>query len=119
MKLNEYKNLKRPASKYRNVKTNGYDSKKEAARADALKIMQRFGYISNLREQVGFELIPAQWTATKPKKCLERACKYYADFVYTRNGETIVEDAKGKKTTEYRIKRKLMLYKYGIQILET
>lgn len=87
---------------------------------------QRAGVISNLREQVPFELIPAQYsvdTATsriaKPK-LIERACRYIADFVYTDNetGQTIVEDTKGVRTKEYIIKRKLMLAVHGIRIKE-
>lgn len=55
----------------------------------------------------------------KPPKLVERACEYVADFVYIENGKTVVEDAKGVKTPEYRIKRKLMLERYGIKIKET
>ena len=33
-------------------------------------------------------------------------------------GNHIVEDVKGVRTKEYTIKRKLMLYKYGIRIRE-
>ena len=88
---------------------------------------QRAGVISNLREQVSFELIPAQYgecgTDLKGKPvrvCIEKACKYIADFVYTDNetGQTIVEDTKGVRTKEYIIKRKLMLYLHGIRIKE-
>lgn len=43
---------------------------------------------------------------------------YKADFVYLRNGKRIVEDAKGKRTEKYLMKRKLMLEKYGIEISE-
>lgn len=42
-------------------KTNGYDSKKESKRAAELRMMEQAGEISNLREQVKFELIPAQY----------------------------------------------------------
>ena len=49
----------------------------------------------------------------------ERKCEYIADFVYTdKDGNTIVEDAKGVRTPEYKIKRKLMLYRHGIKIKE-
>lgn len=45
---------------------------------------------------------------------------YVADFVYTDNNtaEQVVEDAKGERTKEYIIKRKLMLYLKGIRIKE-
>ncbi len=89
--------------------------------------MQRAGLISNLREQVSFELIPAQYgdcgTDLKGKPvrvCVERSCRYVADFVYTLNdsGITVVEDTKGVRTKEYIIKRKLMLWVHGIRIRE-
>lgn len=43
-------------SKYKNRKTNGYDSKKEAGRAYQLRILAQAGNITNLREQVDFVL---------------------------------------------------------------
>lgn len=103
-------------SKYRNVKTNGYSSRKESKHATDLKLLQRAGLISDLREQVKYELIPNQ--KDKDGKVIERACSYIADFVYTENGNTVVVDTKGMRTTEYIIKRKLMLYVHGIRIKE-
>ena len=114
-------------SKYGARKSGGYDSRKEHRRANALRLMQRAGLISNLREQVPYELIPAQYgTCGKDLKgretriLIERACRYIADFVYTDNatGQTIVEDTKGIRTKEYIIKRKLMLHVHGIRIKE-
>ena len=79
--------------------------------------MQRSGLISNLREQVPFELIPNQ--RGPDGKVIERALIYKADFVYTdTDGSTIVEDTKGFRTKEYIIKRKLMLFVHGIRIKE-
>ena len=107
----------RKANKYGAKKSGGYDSRKEHKRANELKLMQRAGLISDLHEQVPFELIPAH---RFEDGTLERACKYIADFVYTNNetGETIVEDTKGVRTKEYVIKRKLMLFQHGIRIKE-
>ena len=73
------------------------------------------GVISDLKMQVPFELIPSQ---KRDGKTVERPVKYIADFVYTQDGETVVEDAKGMRTKEYVIKRKLMLMRYGIRIRE-
>lgn len=93
-----------------------FDSKKEAARYCDLKLMQRAGEIRDLQLQVEYELIP--------KQAGERACNYIADFVYrdVATGKTIVEDVKGyKKGAAYSIfaiKRKLMLWRYGIKIVE-
>ncbi len=117
----------RKRNKYGAMRVGGHASKKEHARAQELKLWQRAGVISGLREQVPFVLIPAQYgecgTDLKGKPvriCLEKACKYIADFVYTFNetGETIVEDTKGVRTKEYVIKRKLMLFIHGIRIKE-
>lgn len=103
-----------------------FDSKKEAHRYCELKLLLRAGKISNLELQKPFELIPAQRepsTMTKTGKeklgrVIEQSVKYVADFVYIENGQTVVEDTKGVKTKDYIIKRKLMLYVYGIKIKE-
>jgi len=102
-------------SKYRNIKTNGYSSKKEAYRAQALKILEKSGHITDLREQVPFIIIPAV-VINGRKSC---ARKYIADFVYIEDGKQVVEDCKGFKTEMYRIKRHLMKSVHGIDILET
>ena len=105
-----------------------FDSKKEARRFTELRFLEQCGKISNLKRQVKYILIPAQRepdTVGKrggviKGKLLERECSYIADFVYTDNetGEEVVEDAKGMRTPEYVIKRKLMLYVHGIKIKE-
>lgn len=122
-------------SKYGNRKTvaNGieFDSQKEARRYQELLLLERSGKISNLRLQVKYVLIPTQRAPSlevykagpkkghrKPGKVLENECAYIADFVYTKGDETVVEDAKGVRTKEYIIKRKLMLERYGIRIKE-
>jgi hypothetical protein len=46
--------------KFKNQITNGYHSKKEYERSLILKDMLAKGEISNLREQVSYELIPKQ-----------------------------------------------------------
>lgn len=96
-----------------------FDSKRESRRYEDLKKLERSGVISDLQLQVPFELIPSHYMVINGKrKCVERACTYIADFVYTENGERVVEDVKGFKTETYKIKRKLMLYKHGIRIRE-
>lgn len=103
-------------SKYGAKKSGGYDSRKESRRAAQLKLMQRAGLISNLREQVKYVLIPTQ--RDPEGNLLEKECSYYADFVYNRDGALIVEDTKGYRTPDYIIKRKLMLLTHGIRIKE-
>lgn len=94
-----------------------FDSGREANRYCELMMLAKGGVISNLELQKEFELIPAQY---REGKCIERAVKYIADFVYTDNmtGATVVEDTKGMRTKEYIIKRKLMLYMKGIRVKE-
>lgn len=103
-------------NKYHNIKTAGYASKKEAKRAAELKLLERAGKISNLAEQVKFELLPSQ-TKSDGKK--ERKIDYIADFCYTENGKYVVCDVKGFRTADYVIKRKMMLYFHKIEIRET
>ena len=94
-----------------------FDSRREFRRYVELRLMCNAGMISDLRLQVKYNLIPGQKDARG--KTLERPVDYIADFVYKdAAGNTIVEDAKGKKTKDYIIKRKLMLYVYGIRVQE-
>lgn len=93
-----------------------FDSKKESVRYLELKQLERAGEISGLQRQVRYELIPSQHDENG--KVIERACYYVADFVYRESGKTVVEDCKGYRTDVYIIKRKLMLYRYGIKIRE-
>lgn len=92
-----------------------FDSKKESRRYTGLKILEAAGEISDLTLQPEFVLLPPQYV---DGKCAERAVKYKADFMYTENGKTVVEDTKGFKTKDYVIKRKLMLYIHGIRVRE-
>lgn len=92
-----------------------FDSKKELRRYKELVILERAGWIKGLRRQVKYTLIPTQYV---DGRLAERELYYKADFVYTREGEEIVEDTKGYRTPDYIIKRKMMLHKYGIRIRE-
>lgn len=108
--------------KYRNRKVTMhgevYDSVKEARRHSDLKMLERAGKIIDLKRQVKFELIPTQ-RDSQTGKVLERSVSYIADFTYYENGRYIVEDVKGFRTPEYRIKKKLLLWLHGIRIKET
>lgn len=121
-------------SKYHNFKSGGFDSRKEERRYNNLFMLQRAGYITELRTQVKYELIPAQYETYERygkdgkrlkdgRRLLERSCVYVADFVYKDStGKTVVEDVKGYKDGAayniFTIKRKLMLYVHGIKIKE-
>ena len=110
-----------------------FDSKREMYRYMDLRMLLTCGAISNLQRQVVYELIPAQrekstrvYKKGRKKgqpiegKIIEKAVTYIADFVYTDNatGKEVVEDAKGMRTRDYIIKRKLMLFIHGIKIRE-
>ena len=128
-----YRGWRRNGTKYNATKcvVDGIEfaSKREANRYLELRLLERAGEISDLRLQVDFELIPNQYATEKrygkngkPLKdkqvLLERKVVYRADFVYTdKDGKTVVEDTKGFRTTEYVLKRKMFLYKYGFPTL--
>ena len=104
-----------------------FDSKFEAKRYGELKMLEQVGEITDLERQVEFELIPEQREPDTigPKggvhrgKVIEQKCSYIADFVYSdKDGLTVVEDTKGIPTKDYRIKKKLMLFVWGIRITE-
>lgn len=113
----EYKILtgqakEKPKSKFRNQKVTTedgrFDSKREASRWNVLRLEEKAGRITKLRRQVAFSLSVNG----------EHVAKYVADFVYERDGERIVEDAKGFRTELYVMKRKLMAAVHGITIIE-
>lgn len=100
-----------------------YDSAKERDRHCELLLLERAGKITDLKRQIKFLLIP---TIREDGKVIERECSYIADFVYTdmATGKTVVEDVKGYRDpssagyAKFVIKRKLMLYQYGIRVRE-
>lgn len=92
-----------------------FDSAKEAKRYTRLRAMEEEGKIHGLRLQVPFELVPSfECDGLK-----YRGMKYVADFVYYRDGKVVVEDCKGFKTPEYKMKKKLMAYINHVNIEES
>lgn len=119
-------------NKYRNkkIQVNGetFDSMKELRRWRDLKLLEKAGEITELRRQVPFELLPNQREPDKigPRggikkgRIIERKAVYVADFVYKdRAGREVIEDCKGMRTKDYILKRKLLLFRFGIRIMET
>ena len=109
-------------SKYNAVKTASSDgvmrdSKAEAKFVNDLLFRLRLGEIKDLEFQKKFMLIPAQRI---DGKCVERAVSYLADAVYwdVQKNCRVVSDKKGFKTSDYIIKRKLMLERHGIRVSE-
>ena len=116
---NSWKNLgKQTTSKYKNKKVVVdnilFDSKKEANYYTKLKILKDAGKITDLELQKKFIL---QDKFTLNSKTY-RAITYVADFVYKENGQVHVVDTKGYRTQVYKIKKKLFMKKYGIEIEE-
>ena len=111
--------LEARASKYHAKKTvvDGieFDSAKEAKRYAKLRALEDAGKIQGLRLQVPYEILPSfECDGVK-----YRGMKYIADFVYYRDGKVVVEDCKGFKTPEYKMKKKLMAYLNHVNIEES
>lgn len=99
-------------SKFHNARTNGYASRREANRAAELHALQAGKVITDLKEQVRFNLLPAM------KPDFPRPMQYIADFTYLEKGVLRIEDAKGMKTPVYKLKRRLMKQLLGLDIDE-
>jgi len=99
-------------SKYHSRKTlvDGivFDSAKEARRYRELRLLERAGVISDLQLQPEF-ILSVAFTKNGTRY---RAIKYIADFQYTENGQTVIEDVKGVKTAVYRLKKTLFEAQY-------
>lgn len=102
--------------KYAAKRTNGFASKKEAGRYQELLLLKKAGAICELKTQVAYTLSVND----------QLICLYVADFVYLEETgdksdplRVIVEDVKGYRTPEYKIKAKLMKACHGITIRET
>lgn len=104
-------------SKYRNVKTQRFgqvfDSKKEAERYLELRSQLERGETKNLRRQVKYPFVLNT----------VKVATYIADYVYEdRWGNEIVEDVKGMKKgaayQTFKIKQRLMLALYNIEVKE-
>ena len=125
--------VKKKVMKYRSSKVETpegrFDSQREYMRWCVLKRLQEDGVITDLERQKKFTLIPAQREpdtrgkrgGLKKGKVIERECSYIADFAYydKKADKYVVEDAKGIRTKDYIIKRKLMLWVHNVRIYET
>ena len=95
----------------RKVEVDGitFHSKKEGKRYQDLSILEKAGMIQALELQPRYTMVINDRKVTT----------YVADFRYTEDGKTVVEDTKGFKTDVYKLKKKLMLALYDIEIKET
>jgi len=100
-------------SKYSNVRTHGFHSKKESNRFDDLVLLQRAGEIYDLKTQVRYTFDQLSYPSG-------RHPSYIADFVYRdKNGKQIIEDTKGYRTGIYKLKYALMQHFFNLTVLET
>lgn len=97
-----------------------FDSRKEGERWKELKLLESSGKIEKLERQVKFDLLPKQ--IGSDGKVIERKVQYVADFIYIRDGEVVVEDVKGYRGggayEVFKLKKKMMLYFFGIRVKE-
>lgn len=102
-------------SEYNGIK---FSSQREMRRFIELDRMQLAGIIINLRRQVSFELVPSVMLDNRKKP----AIRYVADFTYCdEKGMPVVEDAKSphlRSDAVYRMKKHMMKWKHGIDIVE-
>lgn len=124
--------------KYRNQKTQvdgiTFDSQKEARRFIELRSLLKAGKIRNLKLQPQYTLQESYLT---PEGKRVRAIRYAADFSYEAAVHSAAQDGKGNlkpvtywnlvvedvksqatRTAQYKIKRKLMLERFGIAVEE-
>lgn len=111
----QYAERTKKMSKYRNVKTDGFASKREAARFQELLLLEKAGEIDQLRTQVKYPLEVNGFLI----------CTYIADYSYREWSKVVslrrlvVEDCKGFRTPVYKLKKKLMEAIHHIVIKET
>jgi len=85
-----------------------FDSKHEMRSYSDLKLRQSAGEISGIEVHPAWELIVNG----------VRIGRYTADFSYIENNALVVADAKGVKTRDYVLRKKLMKALYNIDIKE-
>ena len=82
-----------------------FDSKKEAARYEELKLLVKAGEVVMFLRQTPFDL--------------PGGVKYRSDFlIFWADGNVTTEDVKGFKTPEYKAKKKMVEALYPIKIVE-
>ena len=86
-----------------------------------LRQLEIAGKISDLKRYVKYVLVPTQ--KDDEGKIVEHEVSYIVDFEYILDGKKIAEDtgsyARGAASQLISIKRKLMLYNFGITVKES
>lgn len=120
LKNNLLKGMAKTTSKYHSKKVviDGieFQSHKEGNRYSQLKILEKAGLIKDLELQKTFEL----QEGFKLNGKSHRKITYIADFYYYDNHlkRYVVEDVKGYKTEVYKLKKKMFMYKYQVELIE-
>lgn len=100
-----------------------FDSKREAARWQELKLMEKAGIIKALQRQITFELAPSVVIQGRKRPPIRYTCdfKYFERSINNPHFFVVVEDVKSRasKTTAYKLRRHLMKAVHGIEIRET
>lgn len=104
--MHKYPKNKYGAKKSTHPEWGKFDSKGEMERFGFLKLMEQSGYLKDLRRQVSYPIVVNG----------QKICRYVADFVYTVNGEEVVEDFKGFLTREAALKLKMIKAVYGFDV---
>lgn len=86
-----------------------FASNAEADRYRVLRNRERAGIISGLQLQPCFEL---QEGFTDNQGHQQSAIGYTADFRYQEDGETVIEEVKGKVTRDFKLRMRLFLFKF-------
>ena len=114
---------KKKKSKYRNKKVIideiKFDSKKEGNRYLELKQMEKADYIKGLELQKRFELVPKYEINGKKIRAMNYVCDFY--YYDIKKEKYVVEDVKASESFQtdiYKLKKKLFMHKYGIEIEE-
>lgn len=96
-----------------------FASKKEAARYQQLKLLEKAGDITHLEVHPKFKIVingsPLRYPRT-PKGKRGREVIAEMDFAYFQGQQRVVEDTKGIDETVSRLKRALVQHIYGVEV---
>jgi hypothetical protein len=112
--------MKRNGHKFNAVRTEidgiSFASKAEAKRYGELKMLEKAGQIAHLSLQPKFPLYV--WDCEKKHEV--QIGHWVGDFQYwdMRAHRTVIEDVKGVRTPVYRLKKKMIEHRLGIEITE-
>ena len=125
LSASEYRTSARKPNKYGAKKTTVdgivFDSKREAKRYAELRALEKAGEISHLELQPVFRLeIDGRPILIRSEGYPNgRRVKYVADFAYWDGEKRVVEDAKGFKTPDYKLKKAVVEALYpAVRIVE-